>query len=87
MTSTTLFVPAVGLDVVAATVLDVRTGREVRVGAAGAVRRRGRVFLPADSLGSENGLHLARFRGGEIAWVREGDGETAGGGRCEGCAA
>ncbi|QEL21111.1 hypothetical protein [Limnoglobus roseus] len=85
MTSTTLLIPAVcvGLGTDTATVVDVRTGSEVTVRVSGVILRQGVVYLPAESLGVENGLHLVRFTGGEVAWVYAAESFST----CEGCAA
>ncbi|QEL17162.1 hypothetical protein [Limnoglobus roseus] len=88
MTSTQLLVPvsSVGFGTGLVAVFDARTGRELQLSAAGAILKRGVVYLPADALGTAGGLHLARFRGGELAWVAVGDGVEEGVG-CAGCAA
>ncbi|QEL19063.1 hypothetical protein [Limnoglobus roseus] len=85
MTSTQLLIPAVcvGLGTDRATVLDVRTGSEVTVRVSGVILRQGVVYLPAESLAVENGLHLVRFTGGEVAWVAVAENIST----CAGCAA
>ncbi|QEL16939.1 hypothetical protein [Limnoglobus roseus] len=88
MTTTLLMIPvtSVGFGTGTVSVRDAKTGLELTLNGAGAVLRRGVVYLPAESLGTEGLSHLVRFADGVVAWVAVGEGVEEGVG-CAGCAA